>query len=296
MTPPGSVPPDRFNDCISVSKKRVLPVSKSARLLTCTPTLAGAWKGVKLAPPFIEIKPLTREPKLSGWLVPGAGGGWVCVNRSWLALVMMIPLAYNACHCAGLTYEPSGGGRFCVGLGTSGAGVVNCTRTGPLVAGDQRAGAGAVDDPGAGGAQADAESAAAGWLVCEPGAMARVVCQRDHHHQCQPRPVHADPTAAGSGHQPAREFWFAGERFDFDEWRGELYALPSAGQCRRAGQQPGGFGHGQHAFLRYGDAVVESVWRHAAGRGHGARESEQGVVGPDQCAERWDGLPDQQLL
>src|ERR1039458_8790636 len=88
MTAPGSVPPDRFNDSISVSKKRVLPVSKSDRLPTCTLTLAGAENGVKLAPPFIEIRPLTLDPKLSVWLPPGGGGGCVCVKRSWLALVM----------------------------------------------------------------------------------------------------------------------------------------------------------------------------------------------------------------
>ena len=59
MMPPGSVPPERFNDSISVSKKRVLPVSKSARLLTPTLTLAGAENGVKVAPPFREIWPVT---------------------------------------------------------------------------------------------------------------------------------------------------------------------------------------------------------------------------------------------
>src|SRR5271169_2320110 len=52
---------------------------------------------------------------------------------------MMMPLAYNACHCAGLTYEPFGGGRFELGFGTSGAIGTNSTRTGPLVAGDQLA-------------------------------------------------------------------------------------------------------------------------------------------------------------
>src|ERR1035441_3422984 len=121
MIPPGSVPPDRSSDNISVSKNRVLPVSKSDRLFTCTLTLAGAENGVKLAPPFMETRPLTCEPKLSVWLPPGGGGGCVWVNRSWLALVMMRPFAYNASHCAGLTYEPSGGGRFGLGLGTSGA-------------------------------------------------------------------------------------------------------------------------------------------------------------------------------
>src|SRR5262249_22438767 len=103
ITPPGKLPPLRLSDSISVSKKRVLPLSSSLRLLTCTATLAGALNGWKLAPPFIEINPLTCEPKVSVWLPPGGDGGCVCVHRLWLALVIMIPLAYNACHCCGLT-------------------------------------------------------------------------------------------------------------------------------------------------------------------------------------------------
>src|SRR6516164_919863 len=54
ITPPGNVPPDRFSESISVSKNRVLPVSSSDRLWTCTATLAGALNGWKLAPPSIE--------------------------------------------------------------------------------------------------------------------------------------------------------------------------------------------------------------------------------------------------
>jgi hypothetical protein len=75
ITPPGRLPPDKLSDSISVSKKRVLPLSSSDRLLTCTTTLAGAEKGWKLAPPSIEINPLTCEPKFSVWLPPGGGGG-----------------------------------------------------------------------------------------------------------------------------------------------------------------------------------------------------------------------------
>jgi hypothetical protein len=75
ITPPGNVPPDRLSDNISVSKNRVLPLSSSDRLLTCTITLPGAENGWKLAPPSIEINPLTVEPKFSVWLPPGGGGG-----------------------------------------------------------------------------------------------------------------------------------------------------------------------------------------------------------------------------
>ena len=77
MTPPGSVPPERLKDSISVSKKRVAPESRW--LLTETDTFAGAENGVKLAPPLTEICPSTIESKFSVWLPPGGGGGidWV---------------------------------------------------------------------------------------------------------------------------------------------------------------------------------------------------------------------------
>ena len=67
--------PVKFSNSISVSKNRVLPLSKSARLFTCTDTLAEAENGTKVAPPLREIWPLTVEPKFSVALPPAAGGG-----------------------------------------------------------------------------------------------------------------------------------------------------------------------------------------------------------------------------
>src|SRR5439155_11392040 len=78
---------------------------------------------------------LTCEPKLCVLVVRGGGGGKLPRNRLCVTLLMIMPLAYSACHWRGLMYWLFVGGRFGFGKNRLRAG-----RRGDMVAGAEAEG------------------------------------------------------------------------------------------------------------------------------------------------------------
>src|SRR5262245_15615024 len=87
--------------------------------------------------PGILSRKFTCEPKLCVAVLFFGGGSKFARKRRWVTLLMMMPLAYNACHCFGLMYWPLVGGSFGNGKKRLRAGRRGVIVAGAVVEGDQ---------------------------------------------------------------------------------------------------------------------------------------------------------------